>query len=155
MQRNCLRCSSLLSSYLSIFIFSTISFHRGIRFKRSARTFFAKITLPRTLPVYCLVASLLVMPDVIVQKLNSWRGCTRKEKKLGARIRCSVRSSIINIPASASCLCLLPLRPASASCLCVLPLRPASASCLCLLPLPPASASCLINKELYILFSVP
>ena len=29
----CLRCSSLLSSSLSIFFFSTISFHRGIRFK--------------------------------------------------------------------------------------------------------------------------
>ena len=45
----------------------------------------AFITLPGTLPLYCLVASLLVMPDVIVEKLNSWRGCNRKEKKLNVK----------------------------------------------------------------------
>ena len=33
----------------------------------------------------CLVASLLVMPDVIVQKMNSWRACIRKEKKLNVK----------------------------------------------------------------------
>ena len=57
----------------------------------------SKITLPGTLPLYCLVASLLVMPDVIVEKLNSWRGCTRKEKKLN--VKDTIKKHIWHLPA--------------------------------------------------------
>ena len=92
----------------------------------------------------CLVASLLVMPDVIVQKMNSWRAWTRKESLFRTLCGwlCLLPLPPASASASASCLCLLPLPPASVSCL--LPLPPASASASCLLPLPPASASCLV-----------